>query len=214
VDSAARLCNSEISIASSIVHSDNKIFFFDNKGTLYCYSAANGMLIWKLEASNGGWKSREQVSNSQVIIDNNLFLIDTAGNLFCVDALLGKVKWNIKNINANGLIILNDKQDFILPTKNNKVVIVSQKFGQVINEIELPLETSEEAISDLVVIGDNIIVGFSNGWVYKIQAKQKAARFFCGGLAPIISLTNVDGNCLVTDYDGKFTLLNLSTSKK
>ena len=52
--------SSEISIVSSIVHSDNKIFFSDNKGTLYCFSAVNGMLIWKLEASKGGWKSREK----------------------------------------------------------------------------------------------------------------------------------------------------------
>ena len=120
---------------------------------------------------------KREVSVSQEIVDNNLYLIDTAGNLFCVDALLGTVKWNIKNINANGLIRLNNKQDLILPTKNNKVVIVSQKLGQVINEIELPLETSEEAITDLVVIGDNIIVGFSDGWVYKIQAKQKEQKF-------------------------------------
>jgi outer membrane protein assembly factor BamB len=206
--------SSEINIVSSIVHSDNKIFFFDNKGTLYCHSAANGMLIWKLEASQGGWKSREQVSNSQVIVDNNLYLIDTAGNLFCVDALLGTVKWNIKNINANGLIRLNNKRDLLLPTKNNMVVIVSQKLGKVISEIELPLETSEETITDLVVIGDHMIVSFSDGWIYKIQAKQKAVKIFRGGLAPIISLTYVDGNCLVTDCDGKFTLLKISSAKK
>jgi len=112
------------------------------------------------------------------------------------------------------LIRLNNKGDLILPTNNNKIVMVSQKLGQVINEIELPLETSEEAITDLVVIGDKMIVGFSDGWVYKIQAKQKAAKIFRSSFAPIVSLTEIDGNCLVTDYDGKFTLLNLSTSKK
>ncbi|MCU0414787.1 MAG: hypothetical protein MUE91_10380, partial [Ignavibacteriaceae bacterium] len=59
-------------------------------------------------------------------------------------------------------------------------------------------------------IEDKILVGFSNGWVYKIKMKQKVEKFFRGGFAPIVSLTNVDGNCLVTDYDGRFTLLKLT----
>ena len=41
------------------------------------------------------------------------------------------------------------------------------------------------------------------------QMKQKIEKFFRGGFAPIISLTNVDGKCLVTDYDGRFTLLKV-----
>jgi len=200
----------EISVVSSIAHSDNKIFFFDNKGTLYCLSAANGMLIWKLEASQGGWKSSIKALVSQTGKDKNIFLIDTAGNLFCVDALLGAAKWNIKNVSANGLIKLNTQQELILPTKINTVVIVSPKLGKVTSEIELPVNSKDEAITDLLVIGDKIIVGFSDGWVYKIKAKQKVEKFFRSSLAPVVSLTNIDGNCLVTDYDGRMTLLKLS----
>jgi outer membrane protein assembly factor BamB len=204
----------EISVVSSIVHSDNKIFFFDNKGTLYCFSAVNGMLIWKLEASQDGWKASVKALVSQTGKDKNIFLIDSAGNLFCVDALLGTAKWNIKNINANGLIRLNNQQELILPTTNNKVIIVSTKLGKVISEIELPLDTKGEMITDLLVIGDKIIVGFSDGWIYKIKVKQKSEKFFRGGFAPIVSLTNIDGNYLVTDYDGKITLLNISSGYK
>ncbi len=201
--------SSESSIVSSIVHSDNKIFLVDDVGTLYCFSAVNGMLIWNLEASKGGWRSSVEVLFSQKASEKNIYLIDTAGNLFCIDALLGTAKWNIKNISANGLIRLNNKQELVLPTKNNKVVIVSPKLGKVVSEIELPLETSAEAITDVLVIDDKMIVGFSDGRVYKIQAKQKAIKIYRGGLAPVISLTNVDGNCLVTDYDGRFTLLKV-----
>lgn len=205
---------SEISVVSSIVHSDNKIFLFDNQGTLYCFSAANGMLIWNLESSKGGWRASVKALVSPKANEKNIYLIDTAGNLFCVDALLGTVKWNIKNISANGLIRLNNKHELVLPTKNNKVLIVSPKLGKVVSEIELPFETKDEAITDLLIIGDKIIVGFSDGWVYKIQAKQKAVKFFRGGSAPIVSLTDIEGNCLITDYDGKFTFLNISSNKK
>lgn len=202
-----------LQLVSNIVSSNNKIFVQDNSGTLYCFSAVNGMLIWQIGATKGGWKagggSSIQSRQNLKVINNELFVIDASGNLFCVDALLGTVKWNIKNISANGLIRLNNQQELVLPTKNNKVVIVSPKLGKVVSEIELPFETSDEAITDLAVIDDKIIIGFSDGWIYKIQAKQKAAKFFRGGLAPIISLTNADGNCLVTDYDGRFTLLKL-----
>jgi outer membrane protein assembly factor BamB len=199
----------ETSTVSTIVHSDNKIFLVDDKGTLCCFSAVNGMLIWNLEASKGGWRASVKALVSHEANEKNIYLFDAAGNLFCVDALLGTVKWNIKNISANGLIRVNSSNELVLPTTNNKVVIVSPKLGKVVSEIELPLESKAEEKTDLLVIGDKIIIGFSDGWVYKIQAKQKAEKFFRGGLAPIVSLTNIDGNCLVIDYDGRMTLLKI-----
>jgi outer membrane protein assembly factor BamB len=207
--------STEICIASSIVNSNEKIFFYDNTGTLYCYSAANGMLIWKIDASKGGWKAVTKILGSQnenriIIINTNLYLIDGCGNLFCIDALLGTVKWNIKNINANGLIRLNLQQDLILLTKKNTIVSISTKIGKVISETELPLETRDAMITDLLVIDNKMIVGFGDGWVYKIKEKQKVERFFRSSSAPVVSLTNVNGNCLVTDYDGRITLLKLS----
>ncbi|MCU0364878.1 MAG: hypothetical protein MUE93_04305, partial [Ignavibacteriaceae bacterium] len=108
------------------------------------------------------------------------------------------------------LIRLNNQNELILPTTKNKISVVSTKLGKVTTEIELPLELRNESITDLIVIKDKILFGFSNGWVYKIKMKQKVEKFFRGGLAPIVSLTNVDGNCLVTDYDGRFTLLKLT----
>lgn len=206
--------DSDLRVASSIIFSDNKIFFQDNLGTLYCFTASNGLLIWKLEASKGGWLTGSKSSVSQkmkniLVQDNILFLIDTAGDLFCVDALLGIPKWNFKSINANGLIRTGIQNELILPTIKNKLTIVSTKLRKATTEIELPPELKSESITDLVIIGDKILVGLSNGWVYKIKLKQKSEKFFRGGLAPIVSITNVDGNCLITDYDGRFTLLKI-----
>jgi outer membrane protein assembly factor BamB len=202
--------NESISIVSSIAYSNNKIFFQDNQGTLYCFSATNGMLIWNIPASKGGWKAGLKSENSMIVRNNNLYLIDGSGNFFCVDALLGTPKWNIKNINATGEILVKGQNEFILPTTKNKIAFVSTKLGKVTKEIELPASSNGESITDLIFIGDKIIVGFSDGWVYKINNKQKVEKLFRDGYAPIISLTDVNGNCLVTDYDGKLTLLKLS----
>jgi outer membrane protein assembly factor BamB len=207
-----------LQLVSNIVTSSNKVLVQDNFGTLYCFSAVNGMLIWEIEASKGGWKGGTGNSTSSKqnlkIINNEAFLVDAVGNLFCVDALLGTVKWDIKNINANGLIRSSSQQELFLPTKKNTISIVSPKLAKITSEIELPIELKNESITDLVVIGNNIFVGFSDGWVYKIKMKQKVEKFFRGGLAPIVSLTNVDVNCLVTDYDGSFTLLKISSGNK
>ncbi len=199
---------------SDIGYSRNKIFIRDNLGTLYCFSAVNGMLIWEIDSSTGGWKANSSnllyVSGNIKVLNNKIYLGDANGNLYCVDALLGTPQWNIKNINSNGLMRQSGEKDLILSTTKNKIIIVSAKLGKVTSEIDLLISGDNEVITDLQVIGKNIVVSFSNGWVYKIKAKQKAIKIFRGGLAPVISLTDLDGNCLVTDYDGKITLLKLS----
>jgi outer membrane protein assembly factor BamB len=165
------------------------------------------MLIWNIQSSTGGWKS----ASTLLARNNLLYLIDEPGSLFCVDALLGKIEWDVKKIYANGTITVNDKSEFVIPTKKNQILFVSMKSGKVVRQIDLPVSTKDESISGIVIINDNIFVGFSDGWLYKITTKKKVGKLFRDGTAPIVSLVNVNGNCLVTDYDGKFTLLNHST---
>ncbi len=205
--------NESINVVTSIEYSNNKIFFVDNQGTLYCFSATNGMLIWNIPASKGGWKSASGSKKNIIIRNNNLYLVDKSGNLFCVDALLGTPKWNIKNIFATGEIVVNSQNEFILPTTKNKIAFVSTKLGKVTKEIELTSSTKDQSITDLLILEDDIIIGFSDGWVYKINKKQKVEKFFRDSSAPIISLTEINGNCLVINYDGEFNLLNNSISK-
>jgi len=204
------------SINSPLVYSENKIFFQDKEGTLYCLSADNGLLIWKISSSQGGWKNKSAnyFATDIVVVKHNLFLTDEAGNLFCIDALLGMNKWKITNINSTGLIRLKNNNELLLSTSKNKIVTVSTKFGKVTSVIELPVDTKDAEIIELRVIGDNILIGFSNGWIYRTKPNQKPAKFFRIGSAPIVSLINTDDNCLVTDYDGNFTLLKITSGKK
>ena len=202
--------DSDVKIVSKIVSSNNKIFFFDNDNSVYCLSAMNGLLIWKFQVSKSGLKSDSDILSK----NNSLYLIDRSGNLFCVDALLGENKWNLKNINANGLIKVNNKNELILPTTKNKIAAISSKLGKITTEIELPGNSRNEVITDILILDNNMLVGCSDGWVYKINSKHKVEKLFRNGIAPIISLIEVNGNCLVTDYDGQQTLLNVSYGNK
>ena len=203
-----------IAITSPINFSSNKIFLSDNKGTLYCFSAVNGMLIWKIAGSKGGWRASSRSvnwgKNNLVSEGNLLYLIDAAGRLFCIDALLGNPKWELKDIGSIGQIINGAKDEFVLPTKKNTIAFVSLKTGKITKEIEIPFVNNRESITDLLILGEKIIVGSSDGWVYGIRSKQKVEKLFRKGPAPIISLNRVNKNCLITDYDGNLTLLNVS----
>jgi outer membrane protein assembly factor BamB len=197
-------------IISSIACADNKVLFQDFKGTLYCVSAVNGLLLWY-------WKPPVLNSNpfykTDLIVKGNvIYLIDAGGNFRCIDALLGTEKWSIKNIYASGLIKTNNNE-LLLSTNKNKILIVSTKLGKITNEIVLASETKNEKITDFILIKDKIVAGFSDSSVYEIKKKQKAKFKFLSSLAPVVSLVNVDENCLITDYDGNLTLLKISNSK-
>jgi hypothetical protein len=144
---------------------------------------------------------------------NDIYLIDAGGNFRCIDALLGTDKWGIKNIDASGLITEKNKSDLIITTNKNKILIVSTKLGKIINEIVLASETKKDILTDYILIDDYIIAGFSDSSVYEIKKKQKAKFMFLYHLAPVVSLVNVDNNCLITDYNGNFTLFKISNSK-
>ena len=195
------------SITSSILASGNNIFFIDIKETLYCVNGTNGLLIWKWKIPV---KNSEPLFKTDLIINqNNLYLVSSEGNLHCIDAMLGTEKWKIKKINATGLM-RNNKNNLIVPTTKNKLLTISTKSGKVVTEIELYPATKGIIITDLITIDDKIIAGFSNGSVYEIIANHKPKKIFRSGISAIVSLNNVDGNCLVTDYDGNITLLRIS----
>ena len=201
---------SDTSIISPIVSSDHQIFFLDGKRNLYCVSANNGLLIWKITPEEFGWKTIDQFFRSDIVLSGyNIYLTDSSGKLFCIDAMLGTINWSIKNIFSNGIIKLRNKNELVLPTFKNKIVIVSPSQQKVIKEIELPIELKNESITDQIAIDEKIIAGFTNGMVYQMDSKGKAELIF-SGTSSIISLLNVNGDCLVTDSDGNITLLSIT----
>jgi len=145
--------------------------------------------LYCLSSSNGTllWKWKANTKNFNplfksdlIVSNNNVYFIDFDGDLHCIDALLGTKKWSIRKTKATGIIELNEKRnEIILHTAKNKM------------------------------IGSKLIVGFTNGNVYQLVKNQIPKRILWQGYAPIVSLNKINGNILVTDYDGNLTLLNL-----
>ncbi|RKY98646.1 MAG: hypothetical protein DRQ13_03320 [Ignavibacteriae bacterium] len=200
-------------INSSVATVKGKIIFQDKKGTLYCLSSDNGVLLWK-------WKAKTKIfdplfKSDLIISNNNVYFIDFDGDLHCIDALLGTKKWSIRKIKATGKIELNEKKnEIVLHSAKNKILVVSPAKREVTEELILPGETKNEFVTSIELISSKLIVGFTNGNVYQLMKKQVPKNIFWQSSAPIVSLNKINGNILVTDYDGNLTLLDLLEKKK
>jgi len=200
-------------INSCVATTQGKVIFQDKKGILYCLNSQTGVLLWKWKAKT---KNFNPLFKSNLIVsNNNVYFIDFDGDLHCIDTLLGTEKWNIRKFNATGKIELNEKKnEMVLHSAKNKILVVSLAKRKVIDEFILPGETENEIAASIELIGNKLIVGFANGSVYQFAKKQKPEKILWQGYAPIVSLNKINGNILVTDYDGNLTLLNLSKENK
>ena len=98
-------------------------------------------------------------------------------------------------------------------TKKNKLLTVSTRLGKVVSEYNFAPETNKDILTDFILIDNKIVAGFSDSSIYEISQKQNAKIKFLSHSAPVVSLLNVDGNILITNYDGTLTLLKISKSK-
>ena len=200
-------------INSSVATVKRKVIFQDKNGTLYCLSSDNGALLWKWEVKT---KIFNALFKSDIIIkDNTIYLIDYDGDLHCIDGLLGTKKWSLRKLKASGKIKLNNKKnELILHSGNNKIISVSITTGKVIEEFILPEETKDEIATEIEFINGKLVVGFTNGDVYQLAVKEIPRKILWQSDAPIVSLNEINGSILVTDYDGNLTLLDISKDKK
>jgi outer membrane protein assembly factor BamB len=198
-------------INSSVSTADGKVIFQDKKGTLYCLNSQTGVLLWKWKPNTTDY---DPLIKSDIIVkNNNIYFVDFDGDLHCIDALLGTKKWSIRNINATGLLKLNNKNELVIPSRKYKILIVSTKPGEVVNEIKLANEFKDDIVSNILIIGTEIVYSTISGRIYQIEPSKIPVRIFAMS-APIVSLNNINGNCLITDYDGNISMVELLKDKK
>ena len=197
-------------INSSIISTKGKVLFQDKEGTLYCLSSDNGVLLWKWETKTKVYKP---LFKSDLVINNNsIYFLDFDGDLHCIDLLLGTDKWHIRKIEATRVMGLNKlKGELLLHSSKNELLTVSLTKEKVLKKVKLSYALKDEIATDLLSIGKNLFIGFTNGSVYEIS---KTPKNIYVGFAPIISLDSLNNSLLVTDYNGNLTLLNLPIETK
>ena len=199
----------EQSIIAKPVVVNNKLIYQDNDENYYCVNAKNGVLIWK-------WKPEEKSKNvffkSDVISNGkSVFVTDDNGKLHSIDLLLGIEKWNKKKLFTSGKFFINsNRKILIIHSKKNKIVLINQTNGRVKKEIKLPDEFKSSLPTCYTENGNNILLGFDNGFICSINKNNILNKILFTGTAPIISLLKTGKKeFIMNNMDGKVIQFSL-----
>jgi outer membrane protein assembly factor BamB len=193
------------SIVSKPLIVENKIIF-ETIESYYCLNARNGRLIWKWKKE----KDEEASSFYSDVISNGkyVFYVDEAGELFSIDLLLGTAQWKKgKKYKASGkLFTTPNSNEMIVHTKKNQLLVVKQSNGKVKNKIELPDELKNVLPVCLIENGTEILIGFINGSISKLDIDDKSLKPLILGNARVISIVSLGNKEFLTNnLNGKLT---------
>lgn len=168
-------------IHSSAITDDNRLFFADNRQTVYALNETSGRLLWKfdMEASlDYPWRY-DYYQSSPVLYDNKLLIGGEDGFLYALDPRTGKLVWKYK---AKGIIrstatvyrntvLFGDTEAslYALDLKTGK-----ERWQYRINGDTMKNENygfDRRAItSSPVVKGNKVIFGARDGFLYCVNA--------------------------------------------
>jgi len=192
-------------IHSSPALQNGKLFFSDSKQTLYALSAATGKKLWQQSLGDNkpyGWKF-DFFWSSPVISDNSIFIGSGNGNLYAISPVDGKVLWkfaaaaHIRSTPAvfYGKVFFGDMNGYFyaVASKTGKEVwkyeahatkFVNDSFGY----------DRKGIVSSPVVIGNSIVFGSRDGYMYNINAETGNANWvFDYHITWVISSVATDG---------------------
>jgi len=173
----------------------------------YCLDSENGVLIWKWEPKT---KSERQNFRSDVISkDNSIYLTDKEGNLFSIDLLLGTENWNKKRVYSSGKVYFT-KDELVLHTTKNKLLLIEPKRGKVNKEIKLPDEFLNSTPTCLFEEGKQIILGFDNGYICELNEKKVFEGLLYMGNSPIISIIKNSQIYISVNKEGELIEFNIN----
>ncbi len=220
--------NAPSPIHSSPALQNGKLFFSDTKQTLYALSAATGKKLWQQSLGDNkpyGWKF-DFFWSSPVISGDTIFIGSGDGNLYAISSVDGKAFWkftattHIRSTPAvfYGKVYFGDMNGYFyaLDSKTGKQVwnyeahatkFVNDSFGY----------DRKGIVSSPVVIGNSIVFGSRDGYVYDLNAETgKANWVFNYHITWVISSVATDGKAVYAGTsDGQYVnAIDLQTGKE
>ena len=219
--------------AASPIHSspallNGKLFFSDTKQILYALSAATGKKLWQQSLGDNkpyGWKF-DFFWSSPAISGDTIFIGSGDGNLYAISAANGKVLWKFAataHIRCTpavfyGKVYFGDMNGYFyaLDSKTGKQVwnyeahatkFVNDSFGY----------DRKAIVSSPVVIGNSIVFGSRDGYMYNLNAESgKANWVFDYNVTWVLSSVATDGKAVYAGTsDGKYVnAIDLQTGKE
>lgn len=179
---------------------------------MVAYSRSNGTQIWRLKLENG-------VEGGAQIANGKLYFGSSNGLFYCVSVLDGKVLWthDVRTETlaaptvAEGIVYFQSGADIVyaLDAETGKQIWVYNR--------QLTSNLSIRAATRPVVSGENVYVGFSDGFAVALKRRDgqmiwerrlgQDKRFRDVDATPVVD----DGNLYVASFDGALYSLRADT---
>lgn len=215
-------------IHSSAIAWNGKIFFSDNKQTVYALNETTGKLLWKFALSpkkDYPWRY-DYYYSSPVIHDNKLLIGGDDGFFYALEPATGKPIWKFQ---CNGIVRSTaavQGQTIFFGDTEATFYALDGKTGKLRWEYKINGDTMKNesygfdrrAInSSAVVAGNKIIFGARDGWLYCVNINDgKNIWKVDHRVSWVISTVAVKDSVVVTGTsDGRFVqAVNLETGQE
>lgn len=215
-------------IHSSAASANGKIYFSDNQQAVYCLREQDGKLIWKQKmGSKKAYPWRYDYYYSSPVLDKGkLFIGGDDGWFYSLDQLTGKLLWTYK---CRGIIrsspaiykntvIFGDTEAtlYSVDTKTGKEIWEYRMNGDTLNNENFGYDR-RAVTSSPVIVGNKIIVGGRDGYLYCINAEQGNQIWQLNyNITWVISTAAIKDSVVVTaTSDGKYVnAVNLETGRE
>jgi outer membrane protein assembly factor BamB len=219
--------NTGFSINSSAASQNGKIFFSDNKQTVYALKEATGQLIWKFDLANKQaypWRF-DYYYSSPTPYENKLIIGGDDGYLYMLNQNDGKLVWKFKSkgiIRSSAAVFDNtivvgdmDGTLYALDIKNGNQKWNFKTVGDSLNNKNFGFDR-KAILSSPVISQNKILFGCRDGFLYCLDASGKLLWKMDHRVSWVISTVAVKDSIIVTGTsDGRFVqAVNLNTGKQ
>jgi outer membrane protein assembly factor BamB len=215
-------------IHSSAACQDGRIFFSDNGQTIYCLKESNGQLLWKTkmgEKQAYPWRY-DYFYSSPVLYEGKVFIGGDDGYFYSLDQQSGKIVWKFKCkgiIRSTGAIYRNsvvfgdtEASLYSVDLKTGKERWQFKIVGDSMNNDNYGYDR-RAITSSAVVVGNKIIVGARDGYLYCINGDNGKQIWQLNYVITwVISTAAVKDSLVVTGTsDGRYVnAVNIETGKE
>lgn len=193
-------------IISKAVYENDKIIFIDASYSVYCVNAKSGVLIWKYSQ-----KSNDNPAyDFPIVNESKVFILSPESNIITLDLLQGKKIWSADiKTDINKMYINNTKSHIFALNSFGKLFAVSTKNGKTDYSIEL--NKSNIFSFEIIESGNDIIIGLSDGSLYRIADDKNIKQIIEPAFSPITGLVKLNqNNIAVKNIDGNVSIIKIT----
>ena len=165
--------------------SDDEVFFLNTYGTLYSVENKSFNLKWFVNFNKTLEKNLSSLFyGSDIVFYDNKILLSSNENFYIINKKNGSIV-NKKNFSSYFNPIINNNFVFLL-TKNNLLVALNLRDGEIIYSYDLAQETADFlnskkknlTIKNILMADDKIFVFLKNSYVIKLNIYGKIINIF------------------------------------